>query len=158
MLPTRLPKRPWSDYARREADYYVRLNDDDDYLSAELSRINWLQTLTRGRRLAARVTNASILVALIGTYADHAIAGIAWAFASSSLVAWLASLLVGKLLSAAARPALSIKKRSVEQKRQKTSRFCLFFLLPALRSERRFGTLCGWVLLVLPGRCFACRF
>lgn len=91
-------------YARREADYYVRLNDDDDYLSAELSRINWLQTLTRGRRVAARVTHASILVALIGTYADQAIAGIGWALASSSLVAWLASLLVAKLLSSRRKP------------------------------------------------------
>ena len=34
-------------YARREAEYYLRLNDDDEYLSAELTRINWLQTLTR---------------------------------------------------------------------------------------------------------------
>ncbi len=91
-------------YARREADYYVRLNDDDDYLSAELSRINWLQTLTRGRRLAGRITNASILVTLIGTYADQAIVGIGWALASSSLVAWLASLLAGKLLSARRKP------------------------------------------------------
>ncbi|MCM3900511.1 MAG: hypothetical protein ND866_02280 [Pyrinomonadaceae bacterium] len=91
-------------YAGREADYYVRLNDDDDYLSAELNRINWLQTLTRGRRLAARVTNASILMALIGTYADLPISGIAWAIASSSLVAWLASLLAGRLLSARRNP------------------------------------------------------
>jgi tetratricopeptide (TPR) repeat protein len=91
-------------YARREADYYVRLNEDDDYLSAELSRINWLQTLTRVRRLAARVTNASLLVALIGTYADQAIAGVAWAVASSSLVAWLASLGGGRLLSARRKP------------------------------------------------------
>jgi len=91
-------------YARREADYYVRLNDDDDYLSAELSRINWLQTLTRGRLLAARVTNGSILVALIGTYADQAIAGVGWALASSSLVAWLGSLLAGKFLSARRKP------------------------------------------------------
>jgi tetratricopeptide (TPR) repeat protein len=91
-------------YARREADYYLRLNDDDDYLSAELTRINWLQTLTRGRRLAARVTHASILVALVGTYADQEIAGIGWAFASSSLVAWLTSLLLSKSLSARRKP------------------------------------------------------
>jgi tetratricopeptide (TPR) repeat protein len=91
-------------YARREADYYVRLSDDDDYLSAELSRISWLQTLTRLRRLAAQVSNASILVALIGTYADQAIAGIGWALASSSLVAWLTSLLAGRMLSARRKP------------------------------------------------------
>lgn len=91
-------------YARREADYYVRLNDDDDYLSAELSRINWLQTLTRVRRLAARATNASVLVALVGTYSELAFAGFAWAVATSSLLAWLISLLVGRFLSGRRKP------------------------------------------------------
>ena len=76
-------------FAEREADYYVRLNDDDDYLTAELRRINWLQTLSHVRRFAARVTNASILIALVGPYLDPAIASMGWALASSSLVAWL---------------------------------------------------------------------
>jgi len=52
-------------HARREADYYALLNDDDDYLASELRRINWLQHSLKVRRLAARITNASILVALI---------------------------------------------------------------------------------------------
>ena len=91
-------------YARREADYYVRLNDDDDYLSAELSRINWLQTLTHVRSLAARLTNVSVLVALIGYYADPTIASLGWALASSSLVAWLTSLLASRLLSQRRKP------------------------------------------------------
>jgi tetratricopeptide (TPR) repeat protein len=91
-------------YARREADYYVRLNDDEDYLSAELSRINWLQTLTHVRSLAARLTNVSVLVALIGYYADPTIASLGWALASSSLVAWLTSLLAARLLSQRRKP------------------------------------------------------
>lgn len=91
-------------YARREAEYYLRLNDDDEYLSAELTRINWLQTLTRVRRLAARVTNGSVLLALIGIYVDETLAEIGWALASSSLVAWLTSLLAGKLLSTRRKP------------------------------------------------------
>ncbi|HEX7774169.1 MAG TPA: hypothetical protein VF435_17220, partial [Pyrinomonadaceae bacterium] len=33
-------------YARSESDYYMQLNNDDDYLSAELRRINWLQSMT----------------------------------------------------------------------------------------------------------------
>ncbi len=57
-------------FASREADYYYRLNDDDDYLSSELRRINWLQTLSHMRRLAARITNASILIALVGPYLE----------------------------------------------------------------------------------------
>jgi tetratricopeptide (TPR) repeat protein len=91
-------------YARREADYYVQLNDDDDYLSAELRRINWLQTSTRVRRLAARVTNASILLALIGPFADPTIASIGWALASSSLVAWLISIFASRFLSRRRKP------------------------------------------------------
>ena len=91
-------------YARREAEYYLRLNDDDEYLSAELTRINWLQTLTRVRRLAARVTNGSVLLALIGIYVDATLAEIGWALASSSLVAWITSLLAGKLLSTRRKP------------------------------------------------------
>ncbi len=91
-------------YARREADYYARLNEDDEYLSAELNRINWLQTLTRVRRLAARVTNASILVALIAPYLEATVAGIGWALASSSLGAWLASMLATKFFSDRRKP------------------------------------------------------
>jgi tetratricopeptide (TPR) repeat protein len=88
-----------SRFAKREADYYVRLNDDDDYLSAELRRINWLQTFSHVRRLAARVTNASILLALIGPYLDPLVAGMGWALASSALVAWLLGILSTRLLA-----------------------------------------------------------
>src|SRR5689334_3680626 len=38
-------------YARREGDYYMLLNNDDDYLATELRRISWLQHVTRVRRL-----------------------------------------------------------------------------------------------------------
>ncbi len=86
-------------YARREADYYARLNDDDDYLTTELRRINWLQHSLRIRRLAARVTNASILVALVGPYVDPSVAGVGWSLASSSLVAWVSSLFGIQLLA-----------------------------------------------------------
>jgi hypothetical protein len=94
------------DYARREADYYAQLNDDDDYLNAELRRINWLQHSLRIRRLAARVTNASILVALIAAYFDSSFAGICWSLATSSLVAWILSLFGIKLLGRRSTPRL----------------------------------------------------
>lgn len=86
-------------YARREADYYARLNDDDDYLTSELRRINWLQHALRVRRLSARVTNASILIALIVPFVDPGVVGICWSLASSSLVAWVSSLFAIKYLT-----------------------------------------------------------
>jgi tetratricopeptide (TPR) repeat protein len=93
-------------YARREADYYACLNDDDKYLASELRRINWLQHSFRVRRLAARVTNASILVALIVPYIDPAVAGICWSLASSSLTAWITSLGAIKFLAKRRTPQL----------------------------------------------------
>jgi len=93
-------------HARREADYYARLNDDDDYLTSELRRINWLQHSLKVRRLAARVTNASILVALVVPYFDPAVAGLCWSLASSALIAWISSLFAIKLLTKRCTPRL----------------------------------------------------
>ena len=86
-------------YARREADYYARLNDDDVYLVSELRRINFLQHTLRVRRLAARVTNVSILAALVAPYVDESIVGLCWSLATSSLVAWILSLFGIQILS-----------------------------------------------------------
>jgi tetratricopeptide (TPR) repeat protein len=86
-------------YARREGDYYARLNDDDDYLTSELRRINWLHYSLRVRRLAARVTNAGILIALLVPYVDPDLVGICWSIASSSLIAWISSLFAIRLLA-----------------------------------------------------------
>jgi len=91
-------------YAHREADYYRRLNDDEDYLATELRRINWLQTITRVRRLSARVTNVGILLALIGGYIDTVAGGLGWSLASSSMIVWLLTLLGTQLLFSRSKP------------------------------------------------------
>lgn len=94
-------------HAGREGEYYARLNDDDDYLAAELRRINWLQHSLKVRRLAARVTNASILAALVVPYVDSAVAGLCWSLASSSLIAWISSLIAIKLFARRRAPRLA---------------------------------------------------
>lgn len=86
-------------YAHREGDYYARLNDDDDYLTSELRRINWLHYSLRVRRLAARVTNASILIALLVPHIDVGLVSICWSLASSSLIAWISSLFAIRVLT-----------------------------------------------------------
>ena len=85
-------------YARREGDYYTQLNNDDDYLAAELRRINWLQSVTRIRRLALRVTNASVLLALVGGFVDPVAGSLGWSLASSALIVWIFSLLATRIL------------------------------------------------------------
>jgi tetratricopeptide (TPR) repeat protein len=91
-------------YARREADYYLRLNDDEDYLAAELRRINWLQNVTRLRRLAARTTNAGVLLALVGGYLNPIAPSLGWSLASSSLIAWVLTLFGTRLLFTRSKP------------------------------------------------------
>jgi len=85
--------------ARREADYYARLNDDDDYLSAELRRMNWLEGAGRIQQFSARVSFAALFVALAGSFLDQIVAGVGWAVASSSIIGWSGSMLLRKLLS-----------------------------------------------------------
>ena len=94
-------------FARREADYYARLNDDDDYLAAELRRIGWLQNALHARRIAARVTLASILLALVGASVDEAVSSVGWSLASSSILVWVALALANRFLvhRRKARPA-----------------------------------------------------
>jgi tetratricopeptide (TPR) repeat protein len=101
------PDKALTRHVGKEADYYARLNEDDDYLSSELRRINWLQHSLKMRRLAARVTNASLLVAFLIPYIDPTVAGICWSLASSSLIAWISSLFAIKLLAKRRKPRLA---------------------------------------------------
>lgn len=91
-------------YARSEGDYYMQLNNDDDYLAAELRRISWLQTVTRVRRVALRVTNFSVLVALIGGFIDPLAASLGWSLASSALIIWLVTVAGTKALFQRSKP------------------------------------------------------
>jgi tetratricopeptide (TPR) repeat protein len=91
-------------YARSEGEYYMQLNNDDDYLAAELRRINWLQSVTRIRRTALRVTNASVLLALVGSLVDPVAGSLGWSVASSALIIWLLTVLGTKLLFTRSKP------------------------------------------------------
>jgi tetratricopeptide (TPR) repeat protein len=91
-------------YARSEGEYYMQLNNDDDYLAAELRRISWLQSVTRIRRLALRVTNFSVLLALIGGFLDPMAASFGWSLASSALIIWLLTVGATKMLFGRSKP------------------------------------------------------
>jgi len=80
------------------------LNDDEQYLSAELRRIEWLQNALKVRRVAARTTNASILLALLGPYVSPAVGSFGWSLASCSLFAWIGAYSLGKLLADRRKP------------------------------------------------------
>jgi len=97
------PDKATAGLARREADYYSLLNNDEDYLAAELRRMNWLEGANRVQHLTARVSFAALLIALLGSSIDQVVAGLGWAFASSSIIAWSGSLLTRRLLATRGR-------------------------------------------------------
>lgn len=101
------PDKATASLARREADYYSRLNSDEDYLAAELRRMNWLEGANRVQHLTARVSFAAMLIALVGSSVDQMVAGLGWALASSSIIAWSGSLVTRRLLASRGRPEIS---------------------------------------------------
>ena len=99
------PDKAAARLARREADYYSRLNNDEDYLAAELRRMNWLEGAGRIQRVTARLSFAALLIALVGSSIDQVVAGLAWALASSSIIAWSGSLITRRFLTTRRRVA-----------------------------------------------------
>ena len=116
------PDKALGVFARREADYYARLNDDEDYLVTDAS--NQLVTeLTRVRRLAARGYQCSILAALALSYIDPTIGGLGWALASSSLFAGSLRWLLAKSGEPLDTSSCGISTGPGSQKRVKPTRF-----------------------------------
>jgi len=83
------PDKATASLARREADYYSRLNNDEDYLAAELRRMNWLEGAHRVQHLAGRVSFAAMLIALAGSSVDQVVAGLGWVLPAMPLIRWM---------------------------------------------------------------------
>jgi tetratricopeptide (TPR) repeat protein len=79
-------------FAEREAAYFKRLNDDDEYLDSELSRINWLQNLEQFRNLALRVVTLGMILALLGPAVDETVAAVGWFIATIAITFWIIAL------------------------------------------------------------------
>ena len=89
--------RRWAD---GEAEYFSRLNTDEEYMELEISRINLLETLERSKKTALRISFFGFPFILFGiTVFDNLIANIGWAISSIALIVWCGLLLSKKLLS-----------------------------------------------------------
>jgi tetratricopeptide (TPR) repeat protein len=82
-------------WTQSEADYFSRLNDNEEYMDLEISRINLLETLERSKRTAMRVAMVGFPTILVGlVFEDSLVANIGWAVSSIALVLWFA-LIIG---------------------------------------------------------------
>jgi hypothetical protein len=76
-------------WTQSEADYFSHLNDDDEYMDMEISRINLLETLERSKRTALKIAMFGFPAIIVGiTTSDVLISNIGWAVSSVALLIW----------------------------------------------------------------------
>ncbi len=81
-------------WTQSEADYFSHLNDDEDYMDMEISRINLLETLERSKRTALKIAMFGFPPIIIGiTTGETLISNIGWAISSIALLIWAGLLL-----------------------------------------------------------------
>lgn len=89
--------RRWS---RGEADYFARLNADEEYMEMEVSRVNLLETIERSRRTALRIVFLAFPSVFVGVFfEDELIANIGWAVTTVALLIWTGMVITARMLS-----------------------------------------------------------
>ncbi|MBA2333789.1 MAG: hypothetical protein H0V90_02515 [Blastocatellia bacterium] len=89
--------RRWS---KGEVEYFSRLNENDEYMEMEVSRVNLLDLLEGWKKNTLRIAFIGFpLIALGVIFEDNLLANAGWMVSSVSLMIWTAMILIGKMLS-----------------------------------------------------------
>ena len=87
-------------WTQNEAEYFARLNDDDDYMDLEISRVNMLETLERSKKTSLKIAFFGFPAILFGLVLfDDLIANIGWAISTVALLIWIGLSLSQHLLT-----------------------------------------------------------
>jgi tetratricopeptide (TPR) repeat protein len=85
-------------WTQTESDYFSRLNDDEDYMEMEISRVNLLENLGGLKKTALRAALFGFPAILFGLLAeDNFVANCGWAISAAAILTW-ASLFAGQNL------------------------------------------------------------
>jgi tetratricopeptide (TPR) repeat protein len=77
-------------WTRDESEYFSRLNDDEDYMEMEISRVNLLETLENAQKTTLRIALFGFPVILIGLiFEENILANVGWTISSIALLIWL---------------------------------------------------------------------
>lgn len=77
-------------WTRGETEYFSHLNDDENYMEMEISRINLLETLDNSKRTASRIALFALpLIAAGMLFDENLITVIGWAVSSVALLIWV---------------------------------------------------------------------
>lgn len=86
-------------WAQGETLYFSNLNDDEDYMDAEVRRLNRLENIERGKKMSLRLAVFGFMTILFGMFADEIIVNIGWACASVSLLIWAGMIMSRNILT-----------------------------------------------------------
>ncbi len=87
-------------WTQAEVEYFSRLNDDEEYMELEVSRVSLLDKLTTAKRTVLRLAILSFPAIPIGLLLeDDLIADVGWAVAGISLAFWIGLMFFQKLLA-----------------------------------------------------------
>jgi tetratricopeptide (TPR) repeat protein len=75
-------------WAQGETEYFSQLNEDENYLDAEVKRLSRLENIERGKRMSLRFAVFGFLTILFGALTDNLVVNIGWACAGVSLMIW----------------------------------------------------------------------
>ncbi len=76
-------------WTQNEADYFSRLNADDDYMEMEISRVNLVETLERAKKTCLQIALVSFPAIVVGVALEESLmANIGWSISSLSLLIW----------------------------------------------------------------------
>ncbi len=88
-------------WAKSETEYFSRLNESEEYMEMEISRINLLETLEVSRKTALRIALTGFPAILLGIlFEETMVANLGWAISTIALVVWTFMLVAEKMLTA----------------------------------------------------------
>lgn len=77
-------------WTKGEVEYFSRLNEDNEYMELEVSRVNLLDTLFRARRTTFRIIFLGIPLILTGRLLENSLASnLGWGVSIVSLALWM---------------------------------------------------------------------
>ncbi len=94
-------------WTQNEIEYFSRLNNDEEYMDMEISRVNLLDSLERSKKTTLRIAIFAFPVIISGeVFEDALVSNVGWAVSTVALTLWTGMILAAKMLSPRIPPEL----------------------------------------------------
>ncbi len=88
--------KKWAD---GENEYFLRLCNDDDYMEAEMTRINWLESIERNKKMFLKFSLMGLLIVFFGILFNDTVADVGWVASFITIILWIGLVLSQSFLS-----------------------------------------------------------